>query len=201
MADLTDPFGRRIEYLRVSVTDRCDLRCTYCMPKGFDGFEEPEDWLTFEELERVVAAFTRVGVRRVRLTGGEPLVRKDLPELVARLGALPGIEDLSLSTNAVRLARMAEPLKRSPPSRGSSPWRRKGVSSFRPSARVSPRRQEAPRATRTRLRSVVKRVRLLDWRVDWPEAEAIPPARKALPCPSRVTRRAGFRAEASRLRP
>ena len=112
MADLTDPFGRRIEYLRVSVTDRCDLRCTYCMPKGFDGFEEPEDWLTFEELERVVAAFTRVGVRRVRLTGGEPLVRKDLPELVARLGALPGIEDLSLSTNAVRLARMAEPLKR-----------------------------------------------------------------------------------------
>ena len=90
MADLTDPFGRRIEYLRVSVTDRCDLRCTYCMPKGFDGFEEPEDWLTFEELERVVAAFTRVGVRRVRLTGGEPLVRKDLPELVARLGALPG---------------------------------------------------------------------------------------------------------------
>ena len=70
MADLTDPFGRRIEYLRVSVTDRCDLRCTYCMPKGFDGFEEPEDWLTFEELERVVAAFTRVGVRRVRLTGG-----------------------------------------------------------------------------------------------------------------------------------
>lgn len=112
MAELTDPFGRRVEYLRLSVTDRCDLRCTYCMPKGFDGFEEPEDWLTFGEIERVVAAFARLGARRVRITGGEPLVRKDLPELVARLSGLPGIEDLSLSTNAVRLARMADSLKR-----------------------------------------------------------------------------------------
>jgi cyclic pyranopterin phosphate synthase len=111
MADLIDPFGRRIEYVRLSVTDRCDLRCTYCMPKGFDGFEEPDHWLTFAEIERVIGAFARLGVRRVRITGGEPLVRRDLPDLVSRLGALPGVEDLSLSTNAVRLARYARALK------------------------------------------------------------------------------------------
>jgi cyclic pyranopterin phosphate synthase len=111
MPELTDPFGRRIEYLRLSVTDRCDLRCTYCMPKGFTGFEEPEHWLTFPEIARVVGTFTRLGVRRVRVTGGEPLVRRDLPDLVARLAALPGLQDLSLSTNAVRLARYAGDLK------------------------------------------------------------------------------------------
>ncbi|HEX2795806.1 MAG TPA: radical SAM protein, partial [Immundisolibacter sp.] len=104
---LIDPFQRRIEYVRVSVTDRCDLRCSYCMPKGFDGFHEPEDWLTFSEVERVVGAFVRLGVQRIRLTGGEPLVRRDLPELAARLSALPGLTDLSLSTNAVRLDKYA----------------------------------------------------------------------------------------------
>ncbi len=107
---LVDPFGRRIEYVRVSVTDRCDLRCFYCMPRGFKDFEEPEDWLTFDELERVMAAFARLGTRRIRLTGGEPLVRKDLPVLAARLSALPGVEDISLSTNATRLAKSAEAL-------------------------------------------------------------------------------------------
>jgi len=107
---LVDPFGRRIEYVRVSVTDRCDLRCFYCMPRGFKDFEEPEDWLTFDELERVMAAFARLGTRRIRLTGGEPLVRKDLPALAARLSALPGVDDISLSTNATRLARSAEAL-------------------------------------------------------------------------------------------
>jgi cyclic pyranopterin phosphate synthase len=110
--DLIDPFQRRIEYLRVSVTDRCDLRCGYCMPKGFDGFHEPDDWLTFHEIERVVGAFTRLGVQRVRLTGGEPLVRHDLPDLATRLSALPGLRDLSLSTNAVRLDKYAAALKR-----------------------------------------------------------------------------------------
>ena len=108
---LVDPFGRAIEYLRLSVTDRCDLRCSYCLPKGFDGFAEPEAWLRFDEIERVVGAFVRLGVRRVRITGGEPLVRRNLPELAARLAALPGLEDLSLSTNAVRLARLAVPLR------------------------------------------------------------------------------------------
>lgn len=108
---LIDPFQRRIEYVRVSVTDRCDLRCSYCMPKGFDGFHEPDEWLSFDEIERVVAAFTRLGVQRIRLTGGEPLVRRDLPDLAARLSALPGLTDLSLSTNAVRLDKYAAALK------------------------------------------------------------------------------------------
>lgn len=108
---LIDPFGRAIEYVRLSVTDRCDLRCTYCMPKGFRGFEVPEQWLTFDEIERVIGAFGRLGVTRIRLTGGEPLVRKDLPALAARLAALPGILDLSLSTNATRLATQAGTLR------------------------------------------------------------------------------------------
>ncbi len=111
MQQLTDPFGRSIEYVRLSVTDRCDLRCFYCMPKGFNDFEAPEHWLSFDEIERVIAAFARLGTRRVRITGGEPLVRKDLPSLAARLYALPGIDDLSLSTNAVQLARHARALK------------------------------------------------------------------------------------------
>jgi len=81
------------------------------MPKGFRGFEVPEQWLTFDEIERVIGAFGRLGVTRIRLTGGEPLVRKDLPALAARLAALPGILDLSLSTNATRLARQAETLR------------------------------------------------------------------------------------------
>ena len=109
---LIDSFNRRIEYLRVSVTDRCDLRCSYCIPKGFTDFEEPEHWLTFDEIERVIRAFTELGVRRVRLTGGEPLSRGKLPLLAERLNRLPGLDDLSLSTNATRLKKLAEPLRR-----------------------------------------------------------------------------------------
>jgi len=108
---LLDPFGRRIEYVRLSVTDRCDLRCTYCMPEDFKDFEEPAHWLSFDEIERLVGAFARLGVKRVRLTGGEPLLRRDLPQLAARLSVLPGIEDLSLSTNATQLAKHAQALK------------------------------------------------------------------------------------------
>ena len=107
---LTDRFGRNIEYVRLSVTDRCDLRCFYCLPKGFADFEEPDHWLTFDEIERVIAAFARLGTRRIRITGGEPLVRKDLPELATRLAALPGVDDLSLSTNATRLSKHAADL-------------------------------------------------------------------------------------------
>lgn len=109
---LTDPFGRRVSYLRLSVTDRCDLRCSYCLPKGFKGFQEPEHWLSFEEVIRVVGAFTRLGVRHVRLTGGEPLVRRNLPDLAGRLAALPGLDDLSLSSNCTRMETLAEPLSR-----------------------------------------------------------------------------------------
>ncbi|MED5612452.1 GTP 3',8-cyclase MoaA [Janthinobacterium sp. P210005] len=108
---LQDRFGRSIDYVRLSVTDRCDLRCSYCMPKGFRGFEEPKDWLTFDEIERLLGIFVRLGTRRVRLTGGEPLLRRNLPELAQRLSALPGLQDLSLSTNATQLGKHAVALR------------------------------------------------------------------------------------------
>jgi cyclic pyranopterin phosphate synthase len=114
---LRDRYGRTIEYLRLSVTDRCDLRCTYCMPTGFKGFEEPADWLTFDEIERLLGAFARLGTRRVRLTGGEPLLRRHVTDLAGRIAALPGIDDLSLSTNATQLRRHAEALRRAGVSR------------------------------------------------------------------------------------
>ena len=110
-SQLLDPFGRSIDYLRVSVTDKCNLRCFYCLPEGFKGFEEPDHWLRFDEIERVIGAFAELGVSRVRLTGGEPLVRRDLPQLAANLAALPGLEDLSLSTNATLLSRHAMALR------------------------------------------------------------------------------------------
>lgn len=108
---LQDRFGRTIEYLRVSVTDRCDLRCRYCLPKGFNGFESREEWLDFDEIERIIAAFARLGITRIRLTGGEPLTRRDIAVLVDRLARVAGIEDLSLSTNGTQLAALAAPLK------------------------------------------------------------------------------------------
>ncbi len=114
---LQDPFGRTVEYVRLSVTDKCNMRCFYCMPEGFKGFEIPENWLTFDEIERVIDAFTRLGVSRVRLTGGEPLVRKNLPELIGRLSALDGLDDLSLSTNASLLSRYAEDIQKAGVSR------------------------------------------------------------------------------------
>jgi cyclic pyranopterin phosphate synthase len=108
---LTDRFGRNIEYLRLSVTDRCDLRCAYCIPEGFKGFEEPAHWLTFDEIERLLGVFAGLGMRRVRLTGGEPLLRRDVAGLARRIADLPGVEDVSLSTNATQLAKMAVDLK------------------------------------------------------------------------------------------
>jgi len=108
---LEDRFGRRIEYLRLSVTDRCDLRCSYCMPRGFRNFEVPEHWLNFDEIVRLVQAFASLGLKKIRLTGGEPLVRKDLSKLAKRIGAISGIEDLSLSTNATQLGKYVDDLK------------------------------------------------------------------------------------------
>jgi cyclic pyranopterin phosphate synthase len=108
---LIDQFNRHIHYVRLSVTDRCDLRCFYCMPDGFDDYEEPEDWLTFDEITRVIRAFTEMGVSRVRLTGGEPLIRHNVDTLIQQLAELPGLEDLSLSTNATRLGKHAQTLK------------------------------------------------------------------------------------------
>jgi cyclic pyranopterin phosphate synthase len=107
---LQDRFGRKIEYIRLSVTDRCDFRCFYCLPKGFKSFTQPDTWLKVEEIERLVRIFSELGVSKVRLTGGEPLVRRELPEIARRISCLPAIEDLSLSTNASQLARQAETL-------------------------------------------------------------------------------------------
>jgi cyclic pyranopterin phosphate synthase len=114
---LQDPFGRKIEYLRLSVTDRCDFRCFYCLPKGYKNFAQPESWLTVDEIERLLRIFAELGVSKVRITGGEPLVRRELPEILQNIGRIPQIEDLSLSTNASQLARHAQTLKSSGVSR------------------------------------------------------------------------------------
>jgi cyclic pyranopterin phosphate synthase len=109
-AALIDPHGRQIDYLRLSLTDKCNLRCFYCMPQGFHDFEKNENWLSFDEIERVVRVFSELGVKRVRLTGGEPLVRKGVARLASRLSVLPGLDDLSLSTNASLLKSQAQSL-------------------------------------------------------------------------------------------
>jgi GTP 3',8-cyclase len=110
MHPLHDGWGREIRSLRISVTDRCNFRCRYCMPaQGLQWLPKPE-LLTFEELHRLVVVMAGMGVRDVRLTGGEPLVRRDLPDLVRRLAGIPGVEDLSLTTNGVLLDRLAVPL-------------------------------------------------------------------------------------------
>jgi GTP 3',8-cyclase len=110
LAQLRDGWGRDIHSLRVSVTDRCNFRCRYCMPaEGLPWLAKPE-LLTYEELHRLVALMAAMGAREVRLTGGEPLVRRDLPDLVRRLAGVPGVEDLSLTTNGVLLDRLARPL-------------------------------------------------------------------------------------------
>ncbi|MCY3546294.1 MAG: GTP 3',8-cyclase MoaA [Gemmatimonadetes bacterium] len=108
---MVDGFGRRIEYLRISVTDKCNLRCVYCMPEEGLPWLRRAEILTYEEITEVVRTMARMGLRRLRLTGGEPLVRKDLPHLVDLLAAVPGIEDIALSTNAVLLAPVARRLR------------------------------------------------------------------------------------------
>ena len=105
-----DPFGRAITYLRISLTDRCNLRCVYCMPKEGLQWQPRADQLSAEEIVRVVEAAASGGVKRVRLTGGEPLVHPDVVEIVRRIASIPAIEDVSLTTNAVLLERLAQPL-------------------------------------------------------------------------------------------
>ena len=107
---LQDGHGRPIGDLRVSVTDRCNFRCQYCMPADGLPWLERSELLTFEEIERLVRLLVPLGVRSVRLTGGEPLVRRELPKLIAMLRAIDGLEDLSLTTNGYLLARMADEL-------------------------------------------------------------------------------------------
>jgi GTP 3',8-cyclase len=110
LAPLIDPFERRVTYLRVSLTDRCNYRCTYCMPEEGVSLVPREDVLTYEELARVVGVFAGLGVRRVRLTGGEPTVRRDVVTCVERLAVVPGIEQVVMTTNGHRLAELAPAL-------------------------------------------------------------------------------------------
>jgi GTP 3',8-cyclase len=107
---LIDSFGRVHDNLRISVTDRCNIRCFYCMPEHEVRFVERREILDFEEIERFVHIAVGLGINKVRITGGEPLVRRDLPVLIRRLVAIPGIKDLALTTNGVLLDELAEPL-------------------------------------------------------------------------------------------
>jgi cyclic pyranopterin phosphate synthase len=108
---MKDGFGRRIEYLRISVTDKCNLRCVYCMPLAGLDWLPRADLLSYEEIAAIVRTMAAMGLRRIRLTGGEPLVRRDVAALVRMLHAIDGIEDIALSTNAVLLAPIAQELK------------------------------------------------------------------------------------------
>ena len=111
VSPLTDQFQRPLRDLRISVTDRCNFRCVYCMPKDVYGRDFPflphADLLTFEEIERLTRTFAAMGVEKLRITGGEPLVRRGVDDLIARLAPLPGIDDVTLTTNGALLARMA----------------------------------------------------------------------------------------------
>ncbi len=109
---MIDPFGRQVSYLRLSVTDRCDLSCTYCMAEEME-FLPKRDLLSLEELRRLAEAFIRKGVQKIRLTGGEPLVRRNLMSLIEALGAHigRGLEELTLTTNGTQLRRFAGALK------------------------------------------------------------------------------------------
>ncbi len=108
---LVDSFGRAHTNLRISVTDRCNIRCFYCMPREAVQFAPRDELLTYEEIERFVRVLAGLGVNKIRLTGGEPLVRKDLPKLVGRLAAIPEIHDLALTTNGILLDQLADELK------------------------------------------------------------------------------------------
>ncbi|PIC57691.1 GTP 3',8-cyclase MoaA [Sporosarcina sp. P12(2017)] len=114
MNAIVDQLGRPIRDLRISVTDRCNFRCTYCMPKEVFGddfvFLAKNELLSFEELERLARIFAQLGVKKLRLTGGEPLMRRNLPELIQKLHDIEGIEDIGLTTNAVLLGQYAQPL-------------------------------------------------------------------------------------------
>ena len=108
---LTDTFGRRHTYLRISLTERCNLRCQYCMPAEGVALSPRDHLLTFEEIERLARLFVSLGVEKIRLTGGEPLVRKDIEGLVERLGRIPGLRTLAMTTNGLLLAKKLPALK------------------------------------------------------------------------------------------
>ena len=104
MSELHDTFGRQIDYLRISLTDRCNLRCVYCMPPEGVRWKPRAEILSFEEIVQVVEAAARLGIRKIRLTGGEPLVRSGLPSLVQAIASVPEIEEIGLTTKIGRAA-------------------------------------------------------------------------------------------------
>jgi cyclic pyranopterin phosphate synthase len=108
---LIDKFGRQVTYVRISVTDRCDFRCVYCMSEDME-FLPREQVLTLEEISRLSQAFVEMGVTKIRITGGEPLVRKDVVGLLAEIAQLDGLEELVITTNGSQLVKLAEPLKK-----------------------------------------------------------------------------------------
>lgn len=110
MEQLRDTFGRWHDNLRISVTDRCNVRCFYCMPEQTPSYAPRQEILSFEEIERFVRVAVDLGVRKLRLTGGEPLLRRNLPVLIEKLGQIPGVEDMALTTNGVVLAEHAQAL-------------------------------------------------------------------------------------------
>lgn len=107
---MLDHYNRKINYLRISVTDRCNLRCRYCMPEDGVCMVEHKDILTYEEIQEVVAVAVPLGMDKMRLTGGEPLVRKDIVELVRMIAEVKGVKDIAITTNGVLLEKFAQPL-------------------------------------------------------------------------------------------
>lgn len=109
---MKDRFDRSVDYLRISVTDRCNEKCLYCMPEGYRGWAQRKDHMSAEEILRTVAAAADLGFRKIRITGGEPLLRRDIVEICRRIRDVPGIRTLGVSTNATRLAPLAHDLRR-----------------------------------------------------------------------------------------
>ena len=111
---MLDRYGREIDYMRISITDRCNLRCRYCMPEAVESVSHC-DVLRYEEILRICRAAARLGISKFKITGGEPLVRRGIDELVRRLRAIEGIRELAMTTNGARLAEYAERLKSAGP--------------------------------------------------------------------------------------
>lgn len=111
MLDLVDSYQRKFVYLRLSVTDRCNFKCIYCLPNGYQASPDQDPELNHDEITRLVRAFSKLGIKKVRLTGGEPTVRRDIIEIAERVNAIPGIQKLAITTNGYRLFELAKPLR------------------------------------------------------------------------------------------
>jgi len=107
----SDPFNRKIDYLRLSVTDQCNLRCAYCLPENYHSWTPGDERLSDDETVRLLSCFADLGIRKIRVTGGEPLVRQGITDLIGRISGIEGLSDISMSTNGMLLARLAPALK------------------------------------------------------------------------------------------